>query len=217
VSWCAIKRNKTDRLRTRAKIFWTNAAKFVNFTTKRVWKLRASTQLRAAWHTDSLDMLVLPSTGASRYHNCCIDGGISPEYFRYNLVYCNVEARSCNYRCRGEAKIITYSECVSVALVIQHAKRMRRSMLSSVACQALSCFPPLSHKRQDFRKKLLKLKCVFWLGKVLRVTRDAVRHFMSYLLKYYGHLYFIFWRTSHFTSYLLQNTRVIYSICWRTT
>jgi len=26
--------------------------------------------------------------------------------------------------CRGKAKRITYSECVSVALVIQHAKRM---------------------------------------------------------------------------------------------
>jgi hypothetical protein len=39
------------------------------------------TQLRANWHTDSLDMLVLPSTGASRYHNCCIDGGNRPEYF----------------------------------------------------------------------------------------------------------------------------------------
>jgi hypothetical protein len=26
-------------------------------------------------------------TGASRYHNCCIDGGTSPEYFGYHLVY----------------------------------------------------------------------------------------------------------------------------------
>jgi hypothetical protein len=25
-------------------------------------------------------MLVIPSTGASRYHNCCIDDGTSPEY-----------------------------------------------------------------------------------------------------------------------------------------
>jgi hypothetical protein len=32
-------------------------------------------------------MVVLPSTGASRYHNCCIDGGTSPEYFGYTLVY----------------------------------------------------------------------------------------------------------------------------------
>jgi hypothetical protein len=37
---------------------------------------------------------------------------------------------------------ITYSECVSVALVIQHAKRMRRIILSSVACLAVPYFFP---------------------------------------------------------------------------
>jgi hypothetical protein len=31
-------------------------------------------------------MLVLPSTGASRYQNCSIDGGTNPEYFGYTLV-----------------------------------------------------------------------------------------------------------------------------------
>jgi hypothetical protein len=39
------------------------------------------------WHTDSLDMVVLPSTGALHYLNCCIDGGTSPEYFGYTLVF----------------------------------------------------------------------------------------------------------------------------------
>jgi hypothetical protein len=48
---------------------------------KRVWKLSTSTQLRAIWHTDSLDMILLPFIGASRYHTCCVDGGTSPEYF----------------------------------------------------------------------------------------------------------------------------------------
>jgi hypothetical protein len=37
----------------------------------------------------------------------------------------NIEARSRNHCCRGKAVNITYSERVSVALVIQHAKRMR--------------------------------------------------------------------------------------------
>jgi hypothetical protein len=45
-----------------------------------------STQLRATWHTDSLDMVVLPSTGESRYHNYCIDGATSSEYFGYFLL-----------------------------------------------------------------------------------------------------------------------------------
>jgi hypothetical protein len=69
------------------KIFQTDAVKIINLTTKRMWKLPTSTQLRATWHTDSLDMVVLPSTSASRYHKCCIDGGTSLKYFGYTLVY----------------------------------------------------------------------------------------------------------------------------------
>jgi hypothetical protein len=68
-----------------SKIFRTDAVKIINLTTKRVWKLPTSTQLRATWH-NSLDMVVLPYTGASRYHNYCIDGGTSPEYFGYTFV-----------------------------------------------------------------------------------------------------------------------------------
>jgi hypothetical protein len=52
---------------------------------------------------------------------------------------------------RGKAISITYSECVSVALVIQNAKRMRHILLSSVACLARQHFPTLSHKWYDFR------------------------------------------------------------------
>jgi hypothetical protein len=64
-----------------SKIFRTDPVKFINLTIKRVWKLPTSTQLHVTWHTDSLDMVVLPSNGASRYHNYCIDGGTNPEYF----------------------------------------------------------------------------------------------------------------------------------------
>jgi len=42
-------------------------------------------------------------------------------------------------------KSITYSECVSVALVIQNAKRMRRVILSSVACLAVQKISTLSY------------------------------------------------------------------------
>jgi hypothetical protein len=65
----------------------------------------------------------------------------------------NIEARSRNHFCRGREISITYYKSVSVALVIQHAKRMRRIILSSVACPAVQHFFALSHKRHDFRKE----------------------------------------------------------------
>jgi hypothetical protein len=50
----------------------------------------------------------------------------------------NTEARSRNNCCRGKA--------MSVALVIQHAKRTRHIIFSSVACLALQHLSTLTHK-----------------------------------------------------------------------
>ena len=68
-------------------------------------------------------------------------------------VYRNIQPRSLNHCCSGKATSITYSECVSVALVVEYEKRMRRVILPSVACLAVQYFSILFHKRQDLKKK----------------------------------------------------------------
>jgi len=55
----------------------------------------------------------------------------------------HVEARSLNHCCRGKAVIITYSECVSVALVIQHAMRMHHSVICGLSGSTV-CFHIIS-------------------------------------------------------------------------
>jgi len=59
----------------------------------------------------------------------------------YNL---NNEVRSPNSRYIWKAIIITYSECVFVALVIQHTTCMRRITLASVTYLARPNFPSFS-------------------------------------------------------------------------
>jgi hypothetical protein len=55
--------------------------------------------------------------------------------------------------------------CVSVAIVIQHVRRMRRFILSSVASLTLPHFSTLSHKRHGFRKQVIEHKiCVLILS-----------------------------------------------------
>jgi hypothetical protein len=65
---------------------------------------------------------------------------------------CNIEVRLRNHYLRGKAIIITYSECVFVALVMQHAKLTRIIILSSVACLAVPYYSTLSHIWHALRK-----------------------------------------------------------------
>jgi hypothetical protein len=72
----------------------------------------------------------------------------------------NIKARSRNHSCRGKAISITYSECVFVALDIQHAKRMRHLL----PVRLYHIFPHYLINGTIFVKNLLNTKCVFWFS-----------------------------------------------------
>jgi len=52
----------------------------------------------------------------------------------------------------GKALSITYSECVSIALIVPYAMRWCRVVV--YASPPVQYFPTLSHQRLDFRKKV---------------------------------------------------------------
>jgi hypothetical protein len=58
---------------------------------------------------------------------------------------------------------------VFVSLRIQHATRIRRITLSSVACPALECSSTLPHKRHDFRNKVVDHKIRVWISRTTSV------------------------------------------------
>jgi hypothetical protein len=72
----------------------------------------------------------------------------------------NIEARSRNNCCREKATSIQCSKCVSVALVIYHAKAHAPYYIVNCGLSGSTYFSTLSHRRHDFRKRLLNMTCV---------------------------------------------------------
>ena len=70
----------------------------------------------------------------------------------------------CSHCCSGKTISITYSNCVFVALGIQHAMRMRHTVIRGLSgCTVF--FHIISQKDNIFgAKKLLSIKCVFWFS-----------------------------------------------------
>jgi hypothetical protein len=51
----------------------------------------------------------------------------------------NVKAPSCVHFCKGKTISVTYCECVFVALVVQHAMRVRRIVIRDLCNIFLRC------------------------------------------------------------------------------
>jgi hypothetical protein len=67
------------------------------------------------------------------------------QQYRYCTCKRNNEARSCNHCCSGKAINITFCERVSVALVIQHAMRMRNVVICGLPRSTI-CFHNIKYK-----------------------------------------------------------------------
>jgi len=67
-----------------------------------------------------------------------------------------MEARLCNHCCSGKAVYIIYSQCVSIALGILHAIRMRH-----IVIQRYSIFPHYLIKGTIFERTVIEYKMCF--------------------------------------------------------
>ena len=73
-----------------------------------------------------------------------------------------------------EKQSTIYSEFVSVALVIQHAKSMYHITLLSVACMPIPYFSTLSHTQDIFRKNLQNINVCFYF-----LYNFCLKHFLK--------------------------------------
>ena len=118
--------------------------------------LRRNWWVKACFWIEDAGSECLRNDGIDQTTGCHITTKEATYVWRYT------EALFYNHCCRGKTISIAHSECVSVALVIQHAKRMRHIILLSVACLSLPYISTLSHKQHDHRRKILNIKRVFW-------------------------------------------------------
>jgi len=81
----------------------------------------------SSWLITEINILRCTVSKTSKKYRCC----------KYKH---NIGVHSRNPCCRGKAVSITYSECVTGALVIQRAKRMRCIMLTYAACHLVPYF-----------------------------------------------------------------------------
>jgi hypothetical protein len=88
----------------------------------------------------------------------------------------NIEARSSNRCCQGKIIRVTYSECVSVGIVIQHAMRMCSILSTSVARPVLPHFFTLSHTWEnvtEYKKKCIDFLCNIIISETFFILEES--------------------------------------------
>ena len=82
-------------------------------------------------------------------------------YFKRQAMYVhrNIQVRWCKHCCSGKAIIITYSECVFVVLVTQHAMRMQHIVICGLLGSAK--WVHIVQKKERFSKKKKKKDILF--------------------------------------------------------
>ena len=75
----------------------------------------------------------------------------------------NVKLGSARVNTVTVEKSVTYPVCVTVVLFIQNKKSLRHNTYIAICGLSLDLqyFSTLSHKRHDFREKVLNIKCAF--------------------------------------------------------
>ena len=108
---------------------------------------------RRVYLWDRVNYLVFTIHTASEYRNRNVCALYKNKQEMQCMYKHNIKVHPCNICCCGKAVLITYSECVSVALVFQRAVCMYRIILPSVACLVVPYISAFSHKRYSFRKQ----------------------------------------------------------------
>jgi len=110
-------------------------------------------------------------------------------------VWRNTGVCSPNHYCRGRARFMKYSDCVSV-VVIQPTVRERHIILSSVSCPSLPYFSTLFHKWYDFLGKSYWTSdmCFEFLCKFRRNISPPNKNSAKYYHKY---PYILVWCTRY--------------------
>ena len=104
--------------------------------------------------------------------------------------------------CSAKAISITYYECVSVALVFQHAKRMRRVIFPHGALPAVPYLSTLFHKQHDFQNNVIEHKLCVLVFSTTFVWN--ISHSKKNSMSYYHKCTNVFMYSTYYSCHILM-------------